>query len=80
MKKGKLDIGLPLEDFVTRVKKTNVVQIVPIDESIWLENLALTWEHSDPADRTIVATARLLRLPLLTPDTLISSFYPHTVW
>jgi PIN domain nuclease of toxin-antitoxin system len=38
------------------------------------------WDHPDPADRTIVATARLRGLPLLTPDRLITSFYPQTLW
>jgi PIN domain nuclease of toxin-antitoxin system len=80
VKKGKLEIGLPIQDFVARLKKTNVVQIVPVDDAVWLENLALPWEHPDPADRTIVATARLRGLPLLTPDRLITAFYPQTVW
>ena len=80
VKKGKLEIGIPLADFVDRLRKTGVVEVVPVDEIIWLENLALPWTHADPADRTIVATAKLRGLPLLTCDRLISDFYPQTVW
>ena len=37
--------------------------------------------HRDPADRIIVATARLLRIPIITGDKLILA-YPHveTMW
>ena len=79
LKKGKLDIKMPIQDFVARLRGTPV-QIIPIDETIWLENLALAWEHSDPADRTIVATAKLRGLPVITADREIRAFYSHTIW
>jgi PIN domain nuclease of toxin-antitoxin system len=79
IKKGNLELGIPLHNFVSRLKKTNI-EIVAIDESIWLENLGLPWKHPDPADRTIVATAKLRQLPIVTPDTHIRSFYSDTIW
>lgn len=78
-KKGKLDIGVPLGDFVARIKRTRL-EILPVDESIWMENLALVWPHSDPCDRTIVATAKLRGLPLITADQTIRSFYSNVIW
>jgi PIN domain nuclease of toxin-antitoxin system len=54
--------------------------IVPVDTAIWLQNLSLPWEHRDPADRTIVATAMLRGLPLLSKDRTIAGFFPDTLW
>jgi PIN domain nuclease of toxin-antitoxin system len=80
IKKGTLDINDSLRGFVARLKSLGVVEIVPIDERIWLANLELQWEHRDPADRTIVATAQLQDLPLVTKDPLIAGFYPKVIW
>lgn len=79
VKKRKLDIGMSIEDFVTRLRRTPV-QIIPVDETIWVENLALPWNHTDPADRTVVATAKMRGLPILTADQDIRAFYPQVVW
>jgi PIN domain nuclease of toxin-antitoxin system len=46
----------------------------------WLDNLDLEWEHSDPADRTIVAVATSLACPLISSDRVIADFYPKTIW
>jgi PIN domain nuclease of toxin-antitoxin system len=80
VKQGKLEIGMEMAEFVKRLKAASTIEIVAVDESIWMENLALAWEHRDPADRTIVATARLRKLPIVTPDRHITSFYPQIVW
>jgi PIN domain nuclease of toxin-antitoxin system len=56
------------------------VEILPVDEKIWLKNLQLDWPHRDPADRTIVATATLFSCPLITSDRVIQSFYAETIW
>ncbi len=80
IKRKKLDLGLSVEEYVERLRRTNVIEIVPVDETIWLENVALDWDHKDPADRTIVATARLKKLPILTVDRSISTFYKETIW
>lgn len=78
--KGKLVIPLSLGDFVERLKKIDRLEIVPVDEKIWLENLRLDWSHKDPADRTIVATAKLNSCRLITSDNVIAGFYDQTVW
>jgi len=45
-----------------------------VETTTWLRSLALPWEHGDPADRVIVATALLLGLPILTKDQPIRDF------
>ena len=59
IKKGKLDIGMDLREYLNRLNLLDVLKIIPVDENIWVENIFLEWDHRDPADRTIVATAKL---------------------
>jgi len=74
IKNRKLDIGLTIEEFARRIVLTGAVEFVPVDAELWMANLRLPWEHRDPADRTIVATAQRLKVPLLTKDETIRAF------
>ncbi len=76
IKNQKLDIGMPIETYSQHLKELQSLEILPVDTAIWLKNLALDWEHRDPADRTIVATARSLRCALATSDQLMLKYYP----
>ena len=80
VKQGKLSIPLPVQEYVDNLNSVENVQIIPVDERIWLRNLELDWDHKDPADRTIVATAMLLSSQLVTSDGIIKRFYADTVW
>lgn len=80
VKRGKLEIGTTLTDYVNRLQLLDCLSIVPVDAVIWVENITLPWEHRDPADRTIVATAKSLGLPILTKDAIIASFYNRIIW
>lgn len=79
-KKGNLDLGINLEEYIARLKRLDSLAIIPVDENIWLENITLDWSHKDPADRTIVATARLENVPIITNDEIIKQFYPKVIW
>lgn len=78
--KGKLELPLTLADYVAALQKIERFEIFPVDTAVWLENLALDWAHRDPADRTIVATARLFNCPLVTSDIAIRDFYAAAIW
>lgn len=79
-KQGKLVLPLPVAEYVEKVKTVEGVEIVAVDERIWLKNLELDWDHRDPADRTIVATAMLSSCRLVTSDRIIRCFYAETIW
>ena len=79
-RKGKLDLGVDFAVFCQRVRETGILDIAPVDLATWQENLSLEWENRDPADRTIVATARLRALPLLTADEEMHAFHPGCIW
>jgi len=80
VKRNKLKIPVQLDEYVTILKRTAQLEIIPVDEKVWVKNLELDWDHSDPADRTIVATAILKECSLITSDTVIADFYPKTIW
>ena len=74
VRNGKLDIGMSIREYPERIGRLGCLEIIPVDVSIWIRNLELDWDHRDPADRTIVATALSLNQPLLTKDEAIRSF------
>ena len=81
VRKGQLGIGgYSLADYVRLLKEIPQLDIVPIDADLWVESLALDWDHPDPMDRLVVALAKTRGLPLLTRDTAIRSFYDNAIW
>ncbi|MDE0029948.1 MAG: type II toxin-antitoxin system VapC family toxin [Deltaproteobacteria bacterium] len=78
--KQRLFIPVSIQEFTEGLERIDRVDIRPVDVRTWIKNLELDWEHRDPADRTIVATASLHACPLVTSDAAIRSFYSHTIW
>lgn len=78
---GKLKMGVPIDELARLIERNTAIELVAVDLSLWLSSLALPWEHRDPADRIIVATALSRGLPLLTKDELIrgANLVP-TIW
>src|SRR4030067_1194040 len=52
VKRGKLELPLPVSEYADRLQRTELLDIQPVDVRAWLDNLDLDWEQSDPADRT----------------------------
>ena len=80
VKRGKLDLPLSIEEYTDRLEQIDRLDILPVDARTWIKNLELNWDHRDPADRTIVATASLHACALVTSDSTICAFYSQTVW
>jgi len=78
--KGKLEIPVTVREYSDRLSRVERVEILDVDLETWLANLELNWEHRDPADRTIVATASVRGCPLITSDAAILTFYNKAVW
>jgi PIN domain nuclease of toxin-antitoxin system len=82
LRKGRLELAMPVEDWVSRSEALPFLQFVPFDNRIALRSNRLPGTlHEDPADRAIIATALTLGAPLVTKDAKIRD-YPHvrTVW
>lgn len=80
IKNQKLDLGVDLDQYVATLKKSDVVQIVPVDEDIWLKSVSLDWTHRDPADRVVVALAEIKKAAIITSDRQIKNFYAKVIW
>jgi PIN domain nuclease of toxin-antitoxin system len=81
IQRGKLDLGISIEEFSRRLDRTGAIQLLPVDTATWLKSLDLAWDHRDPADRIIVATALLRGTPLVTADDQIRRFSGVTsIW
>lgn len=76
----RLSIPVPIQEFADGLERIDRVDILPVDVRTWIKNLDLDWDHRDPADRTIVATASLHACPLVTSDSTIRAFYSRTIW
>ncbi|MCX6583783.1 MAG: type II toxin-antitoxin system VapC family toxin [Candidatus Aminicenantes bacterium] len=80
IKRGKINIGISLEEYVSRLKRLSRFEIAAVDEDIWISSINLDWSHKDPADRAIVATAALRNIPIVSKDTIIRDFYSNVIW
>ncbi len=80
IKNKKLDLGVDLKEYVASLKKSSVINIVPIDEDVWLESVKLEWGHRDPVDRVVVALASVNQASIITSDKQIRNFYSNVIW
>lgn len=80
VKRNKLDLGVEIQDYVSALKQSDVVKILPINEDIWLKTVQLEWDHRDPADRVVVAIAQMTDSSIITADTKIAQFYSSIIW
>ena len=80
VKTNGLDLPLSLREFAEYLGRTDQVELLHVDVKVWVGNLALDWDHWDPADRAIVATAEMRNCPLITSDATILDFYSRAIW
>ena len=74
---GKLDLGpgLDAEGWLAVALSPPGLQVIPLSIEIALGAYRLPRPfHRDPADRIVVATARLLRVPVVTSDRQILAY------
>src|SRR5262249_34321554 len=77
VKKGRIVLSVDIERWIDETCGDMGLQIIPLDRDIALEVNRLPEPfHQDPADRIIVATARLLEARLVTVDQAILA-YPY---
>lgn len=73
--KKRLILRTSLKEWVDEALSQIGVELVPLTPDISIESAALpNGFHGDPADRLIVATARIKRMVILTRDSKILSY------
>ncbi len=75
-----LELGLPFAEYVARLQRVDRLTFAPVDARVWLRVLELPWDHRDPADRVIVATAELQDLQIVTSDVTIRRYTERVIW
>lgn len=80
VKNQRLSLPGTMQQYLDFLRATDNLEIIPVDERILMRNLELEWDHRDPADRTIVATAMIHKCGLITSDNEIRQFYPAAIW
>jgi PIN domain nuclease of toxin-antitoxin system len=77
VEKGRLKLSKPVDQWVGAALELPDVVLLPLTPEIAIESAHLPPRiHADPADQLIVATARVLKVPLLTADKRLID-YPH---
>ena len=57
-----------MSEWIGTLQKLPWLEIVPTEASVWLASAELQWDHRDPVDRIIAATALARGEPALTKD------------
>ena len=78
---GRLDLGESLRSWLDAAADPRTVRVLPISPAIANEVARIPNEiHRDPADRLIIATARVHGLPVLTRDQTIRRSKLVALW
>lgn len=82
VQRERLVLGTDIEAWLHTVAQIETVSFVSVDNTIAMKSNALPEPfHKDPADRIIVATARVLASPLVTADERIRKYaHVKTIW
>jgi PIN domain nuclease of toxin-antitoxin system len=79
---GKVEIRIPPDQWLEQAVNKTGIEVLDLSPKVASESCNLPGEfHKDPADRIIVATARINNLTLITKDKKIINYpYVKTVW
>lgn len=73
--KGRLSLAVPIASWVQAALVGSGISVLPLTPEVAIEANRLPGTfHKDPADRLIVATARIFGLPLVTRDGKIQAY------
>jgi PIN domain nuclease of toxin-antitoxin system len=79
---GKLELPMDVRSWVAAAKAYPAIHVLPLSDEVALESTLLPGAFpNDPADRFLVALARMKRVPLVTADRKIRDYpYVDTIW
>jgi len=82
MRRGRLRLSMPLDQWLADMNSLPEIRVEPISTDIAVVAGGLAEPmHGDPADRLIVATASTLGVPLVTGDEKLQAYKDvKTIW
>lgn len=73
--RGRIQLAIPLRDWVERALAESGISLVPLDAAVAAESTLLPGDpQGDPADRFLIATARVHGVALATRDEQILDY------
>ena len=78
VRRGRIKIAGNVLDWIQEALDALSALVASLEPAIAVDAVDLGWDHADPSDRIIVATARRLGAPLITADTAILDFAKAT--
>lgn len=77
----RIGFSIPVLNWIRRSVNEQEISVADLSPEIAVESTQLRGFHKDPADQIIVATSRVLGMPLLTSDRRILDFRDvETIW
>ena len=81
VEKKRIGFSIPTLNWIRRSLNQFNIKVADLSPEIAVESTLMRDLHSDPADQIIVATSRVLGLPLVTSDKQILEFAEaETIW
>jgi PIN domain nuclease of toxin-antitoxin system len=81
VERKRIEFSVPTVEWIHRSLNENAIRVADLNPEIAVESASLDGFHKDPADQIIVATSRLMKMPLLTSDRRILDFpNVETIW
>ena len=74
VEKKRIGFSIPTINWIRRSLNEHHISLADLSPEIAVESTLLRGFHKDPADQIIVATSRILGMPLLTSDKKIIEF------
>ncbi len=79
--KGRLKLDRDVMLWIEQALELPAVRLLDLSPAIAVSSTLLEWEHEDPADRIILATAMAHRASVVSKDRRIRSFRAvNTIW
>lgn len=80
-RRGRIALDREIRSWITQAVTAERVRVLPLTVDVAIAASRLFWDHNDPLDRMIVATAIVHRAPLVTKDDRIRRFQGvATIW
>jgi len=81
VERNRIGFSIPVLDWIKRSLNELDISLADLSPEIAVESTHLKGFHKDPADQIIVATSRVLGIPLLTSDRRIRDYNDvETIW
>jgi PIN domain nuclease of toxin-antitoxin system len=77
---GKLSIGAQFATFITAQVQRNGIGLLGVTLDHTAHIISLPFHHRDPFDRLLVAQAVVEQLPIVSADSILSSYPVTRIW